>query len=169
MCRGKEEKRDQNCSSANQKTQLSFSISTGKTQRAALMQGISGLDQNNYGIISSSDNPRLIPLWFACRIGSEENQASRCSHHADWGAGCADDWKMGASVRKRQNDTFEKNVSALKLSSITLLKTFWELLHRLLLFAEDEGSRRRNYFCFPPACTVRSDQSWIKYPKAVLE
>lgn len=59
MCRGKEEKRDQNCPSANQKTQLSFSISTGKTQRAALIQWISGLDQNNYRIISSSDNPRI--------------------------------------------------------------------------------------------------------------
>lgn len=75
MCRGKEEKRDQNCPSANQKTQLSFSISTGKTQRAALIQWISGLDQNNYCIISSSDNPRLIQLWFACRNGSEKSLA----------------------------------------------------------------------------------------------
>lgn len=36
------------------------------------VQWISGLDQNNYRIISSSDNPRLIQLWFACAIRQEE-------------------------------------------------------------------------------------------------
>lgn len=74
ICRGKEEKRDQNCPSANQKTQLSSSISAGETQRATLTQWISGLDQNNYCIISSSDDPRLIQPGFACRIGSERKK-----------------------------------------------------------------------------------------------
>ena len=72
---GKEEKRDQNCPSANQKTQLSLSISAGETQRATLIEWISGLDQDNYCIISSSDDPRLIQPGFACRIGSEEENA----------------------------------------------------------------------------------------------
>lgn len=60
MCRGREKKTDQNGPSVNQKTQLSFPISSGNTQRAALTRWIVGLDKNNYGIISSSDNPRLI-------------------------------------------------------------------------------------------------------------
>lgn len=104
MCRGKEEKRDQNCPSANQKTQLSFSISAGETQRAALTQWISGLDQNNYRIISSSDNPRLIRLWFACGNGSEGKAwlwaCTRCSHHTHWGC----KW----CPRERSSSTMQK-------------------------------------------------------------
>lgn len=47
---------------------------------------ISGLDQNNYRIISSSDNPRLIRLWFACAIREEEvgeEKAGRLQHRWD--------------------------------------------------------------------------------------
>ena len=114
MCRGKEEKRDQNCPSANQKTQLSSSISVGETQRAALTQWISGLDQNNYYIISSSDDPRLIQPGFACRIALERKKNARlwasagCSHHAGRGSHCAGDWEMGISVPGKNGSTSQK-------------------------------------------------------------
>lgn len=74
--------RDQNGPSVNQKTQLSFSISSGNAQRAALLRGIAGLDENNYGIISSSDNPRLIQRGFASQnqVKGEEASERRRSH-----------------------------------------------------------------------------------------
>lgn len=61
----------------SKKTQLSFSISGGNAQRAALLRGIAGLDENNYGIISSSDNPRLIQRGFATQnqVKGEEARA----------------------------------------------------------------------------------------------
>lgn len=77
MWRGREKKRDQNEPSVNQKTQLSSPISSGNTQRAALTRWIAGLAENNYGIISSSDNPRLIKLGFALQnqVKGEEARA----------------------------------------------------------------------------------------------
>lgn len=53
--------------SANQKTQLSLSISARKTQRAALVQRIGGLDQNNYCVISPSDHPQIDPALICTR------------------------------------------------------------------------------------------------------
>lgn len=80
------------------------------------------------------------------------------------------DLKMDISVREkssstRRNDTLRKMSQSLKKkkkkwSSITLLNTLLELLHRLLLSGEDGGSGSEEItFISPPASAVRSDEA----------
>lgn len=85
LCAGaNKRKKDQNCPSANQKKTIIILNQRWKdTKSCSHAIQRSGPDQNNYCIISPSDNPRLIQLWLGGRKAGLWASTSR-SHHADW-------------------------------------------------------------------------------------
>lgn len=107
----------------------------------------SGLNQNNYCIMSSSDNPRLIRLGFACRIGAKKSPAlSFCMMFPSCRlmAGCTSDWKVGSKVQERSSSTrqkwhSEKNVFVRKIELHHPVTQLLELLHCCVLLVEDGG------------------------------